>query len=103
MVKDIILKDDYDLLVENGDFVVDNSDPQHVQLIIITAQGEWKEHVLLGVGIESFINAPSSLQELSRLINIQLISDNYTVTKLNVISPTNIMVDGQRNEFTNGN
>lgn len=96
-VKDIIIENGYDLKIVNGDFVVDESDQQHVQLIIITAVGEWKQFPLLGVGIEQFINAPASLQKLSKLIQLQLVSDNYKIKTLKVLGPTKIFVDGVRN------
>ena len=35
-VKDIKLDDDFDLVIENGDFKVSSSDMQHIQLICIT-------------------------------------------------------------------
>lgn len=97
LVKDVLIDSSYDLQVVNGDFVVKPSDQQHVQLIIITAMGEWKQFPLLGVGIEQFINAPASLQQLSKGIQLQLQSDNYTVKTLKVLGPTQIFVDGIRN------
>lgn len=97
LVKDVIIGNDYDLQIVDGDFVVKPSDQQHVQLIIITAQGEWKEFPLLGVSVELYINAPASLQQLGKNIRLQLQSDNYTIRKLNVFGPTKIFVDGIRN------
>ena len=42
-VKDIKLDDDFDLVIENGDFKVSSSDMQHIQLICITDLGHWKQ------------------------------------------------------------
>jgi lipoprotein-releasing system permease protein len=51
-VKDITLDDNFDLIIENGDFKVSDSDMQHIQLICITNLGHWKQFPLVGVGIE---------------------------------------------------
>jgi len=35
-IKDIILDENLDLVIENGDFKISNSDMQHIELICIT-------------------------------------------------------------------
>ena len=52
-VKDIKLDDDFDLVIENGDFKVSSSDMQHLQLICITDLGHWKQFPLMGSGINN--------------------------------------------------
>ena len=81
-VKDIILDDDFDLIIENGDFKVSESDMQHIQLICITDLGHWKNAPLLGVGIEKYISSSGQTDALKRSINIQLSADGYRVNEI---------------------
>jgi len=81
-VKDITLDDNLDLIIENGDFKVSDSDMQHIQLICITDLGHWKQFPLLGVGIEKYIASSGQTDALKRNINIQLSSDGYKVNQI---------------------
>lgn len=53
-MKDIIFSDD--LIFDNGDFDVKNSESQHTEHIILASKGEYKETPELGVGIEQMLN-----------------------------------------------
>ncbi|MGR3791555.1 hypothetical protein ACUXZJ_11845 [Flavobacterium sp. TN-1] len=50
-MKDFVLDKDNDLMFANGDFFVANSDQQHLELILNSQQGEWKENPDLGVNL----------------------------------------------------
>lgn len=76
-VKDIILVDN-DLSILNGDFVIQESDQQHIELIIDSWVGSWKQFALCGVGIDNFIKSSGQQQALSRQISVQLEADNYS-------------------------
>jgi hypothetical protein len=81
-VKDITLDDNFDLIIENGDFKISDSDMQHIQLICITDLGHWKQFPLLGVGINRYIASSGQTDALKRAINIQLASDGYKVNDI---------------------
>jgi len=83
-IKDITLDDTYDLVIENGDFKISDSDMQHIELICITDLGHWKQYPLLGVGIENYIASSGQTEALKRSINIQLASDGYNVKRVDV-------------------
>jgi len=91
-VKDITLDDNFDLIIENGDFKVSDSDMQHIQLICITNLGHWKQFPLLGVGIEQYIASSGQTDALKRAINVQLAADGYKVN--------DILVQGTNENFT---
>ena len=91
-VKDITLDDNFDLIIENGDFKISYSDMKHIQLICITDLGHWKESPLLGVGIEKYIASSGQTDALKRSINVQLASDGYKVN--------DILVQGTNENFT---
>lgn len=87
-VKDIKLDDDFDLVIENGDFKVSSSDMQHIQLICITDLGHWKQFPLMGVGIQKYIASSGQQEALKRAINIQLAADGYKVNQV-LVKDTN--------------
>lgn len=80
--KDILLKDD-DLWIRNGDFVVDESDLQHIYLIIRLHKGNIKQYPLIGVGEERLINGVVD-GVLRAEIEKQLLSDGYKPRELSV-------------------
>ena len=75
---DIALLDN-EPIFENGDFKIDVSDQQHVQDTIVAFPSWWKQYPEEGVGIRSWLGAPLSTQEVSRIIRLQLQNDGYVV------------------------
>lgn len=53
---DIILNENNDLDIENGDFVIGKADNQHQKHILIATKGEYKEFPELGVGISKMLS-----------------------------------------------
>lgn len=78
--KDFLLDDGGDLLIQNGDFAIGRSDQQHVQDIINSYPGWWKQYPNVGVGVMNYLNSSGQQQKLQRNIIIQLQSDGYVVS-----------------------
>lgn len=75
---DILLDDDGDIAVSaDGDFKVGESDDQHIELLINTYPGNWKEFPTAGVGIRDYILSAGKTNILKRSINVQLAADGY--------------------------
>jgi hypothetical protein len=74
--KDIVLDNEGDLVIRDGDFVVDASDIQHVALIVRLRKGNIKQWPLMGVGEERLINGPID-GLIRREIQLQLQADGY--------------------------
>lgn len=75
--QDILLTTDYDLAFSDGDFVISESDNQHIELILNTATGAWKQFPTLGVGIIKYSGSTGQINQLRRDININLKADGY--------------------------
>lgn len=88
MAQDIILDldNDGDLLFENGDFKVANSDQQHVILLVNTVPGSWKRYPLVGVGIIYYSASANQSRTLRSLINKQLEADGFVNIDVNLVS-----------------
>jgi flavorubredoxin len=68
-----------DVVIENGDFKIFESDQQHIEDTINAYAGWWKENPTDGVGIGLYQNSSGSVQQLSRKIKIELEKDKYKV------------------------
>jgi hypothetical protein len=91
---DLILDENYDVQFDaSGNLLTGNSDGQHIELLLATATGEWKENPQVGVGIHK--EKLSSIDgTLKRTIYVQLEADKYNVNDV-VITETNISIDAQ--------
>lgn len=77
---------DNDIDVLNNDFILSESDAQHIQDTINANVGWWKETYNSGVGVQQYLKS-SDTAELSRKIMLELQADNYKSSPL--ISFTN--------------
>jgi hypothetical protein len=99
LVKDILVGSDGDLAFKDGDFLVAESDTQHVQHIIYANPGDYKQSPIVGVGIIKKLNSPTNLiggNTLKGEITLQLTLDGYKVRKVTVSSIANLKVEASR-------
>jgi len=82
IAKDILLDDNNELQFRNGDFLVEESDGQHIQDILIAAPGHYKQYPLLGANITNGLNGSNTI-EFKRNIRLQLESDGMEVETIN--------------------
>ncbi|MEZ5017336.1 MAG: hypothetical protein R2800_09815 [Flavipsychrobacter sp.] len=98
MAKDLELKDGT-LTVRNGDFVVSDSELVHIEHILKSSKGDWKNAPLLGVGISRWVNGNNqglSLEKLATEIELQLILDGYKPLQVQVNSLSDIRINAER-------
>jgi hypothetical protein len=85
---DFLLGPEYDLaFTDEGDLVVGASDSQHLALLLLIYQGEWKGDPLVGIGLRRYQNAPLGPVEaaaLNREASIQFTRDGYQVLALDL-------------------
>jgi hypothetical protein len=89
---DILLDDNNDLRIENGDFVVGDSTKQHQKLLLMLSKGDTRQFALDGVGVVDFIEDEGAT-DLMREIRKQYVRDGMTVKKLSVGSDGQINVN----------
>lgn len=82
-MRDIILTQDYDVLIENGDFLIADSQNQSIELLLSSAQGEWKESPLTGANLHKAKHGKID-RDLYRHIGVQLKADGFKPTKLQI-------------------
>ncbi|MBO2009163.1 hypothetical protein [Hymenobacter negativus] len=85
---DLLLAPDYDLaFTDAGDLAVGASDAQHLALLQLTNQGEWRQAPLVGIGLQRYLAAPYGPVQaaaLQREFTIQLTRDGYQVLTLDL-------------------
>ncbi|QOG04328.1 hypothetical protein [Flavobacterium sp. MDT1-60] len=101
-MKDFIIEEDL-LIIKGdfegdlkGDFAIKDSDQQHIEHLLLSQKGSYKEFPILGVGIKKYINSPdaTSRLRLENEIDKQLSYDNFYVKTLDVNDLQNIKIDG---------
>lgn len=91
---DILLDDNDDLLIANGDLAVGESDYQHIRHIVRASKGEYKQFPLLGADIIDSLNGNADY-EVQQVIKKQLRVDGYNVKSIN-FDNGELIIDAER-------
>jgi len=98
-MNDILLDDNLDLQIVNGDFVLGDAEEQIQELILIASQGSFKESPLTGVGIVKYLKSrftPAEVDALRQKIKLQLLYDGYSSANVVINAFTDIEIDATR-------
>lgn len=89
-----------DLRIKNGDFVLSDSDQQHIEDILLMAKGQLRHSPITGFGINKYLNSPGTVNNIAafkRKLKAQLEYDGYSEITANVSNGiANIIVDAKR-------
>ena len=86
---DVTIGEDFDLSLENGDFLLSESTEQSLQMLTLANKGEWRETPQAGVGIVNYLNSQDTTEQtLRREIQVQLDLDNFNPTGISIDLPT---------------
>lgn len=99
IVNDILLDDDFDLQISNGDFATGDSDEQHLQKITLLDQGQVRFSPLTGLAIARKLQSPLGLKQqdgLRRDVYVQLEMDGYNPNTANVTFGSEIEIKADR-------
>lgn len=70
--KDILTDDQEDLKIQNGDFVIGDSDGQNIKHLILAAKGEYKFDGLVGVDAQRLVKSSAGYDKLIRETRLQV-------------------------------
>lgn len=82
MGKDILLDENGDLAIANGDFVIGDSVDQEVAALLQLNKGDLKEFPILGSNLIELINSNTSELELKQIIKTELKRDGKSYQEL---------------------
>ena len=88
--------DTNELRIENGDFVIGNSDQQHIRHIVQAQRGQYYATPLIGVGIMDEMNSAITIQALKNRIKNNLRLDNYETDTVDVSDDFQITINAER-------
>lgn len=91
---DIIMDEDGEDAVLNGDDRIEDATRQHTKLLVLCEKGENKMEPESGVGIASWILDDQDGQDLKKEIQAELEGDGQRIESLIVRSIDNITVSG---------
>ena len=85
MRNDILLDEQNEVLIADGDFVIGQSDQQHVKHIVEAFKGEYKSAPLVGFGAIGYLKRDEMIEsEFRRDLKIQLENDGYIDSKIDL-------------------
>lgn len=93
-MKDFLLGNDGDLLIQDGDFVIGDSTIQNQKLLFVTKKGEWRQNIGVGIGAIDYIN-DDALADLSQEIQKQFEADGMRVKKVSVMDDGAVSWDAE--------
>lgn len=91
-MNDVLLDQDNDLRIENGDLVIGDGTLQHQNHIILAEKGEYKESPEIGVGIRTELNNENP-RELLTKVRRNFEYDGMEVNTLTISKNGNIVID----------
>lgn len=74
--------DDFDLLIQSGDFKQGRANDSHTKIIMKAAKGENRQTVLLGAAIDSYIGSSVDIDIIENAIKNELAKDNIVVVDI---------------------
>ena len=98
LVKDILTESN-DLIISGGDFYIDLSDQQHIEFMLISQPGYWKESPIMGIGLQNYLKGPFDIDALNALrkkITTQLKLDGYENISIDIADINDININAQR-------
>lgn len=84
VVYDLKFDNDGDIVIENNDLVIEESDYYHIFDILYSVPGWWKKYPLIGFDPYKYLNSRASSQVLKNEATKQLQSDGYKVNVLDI-------------------
>ncbi|MCG9911840.1 MAG: hypothetical protein MH137_11115 [Flavobacteriales bacterium] len=78
MAVDFLSDDNLDMVIQNGDFAVGESEVTEAKVILLSVPGSFLHHPFVGVNIRQWVGAPISPKEranMMREIKVQMAAD----------------------------
>lgn len=94
---DILLNDENEPILINGDFQIGDSNQQEIKNILIAFKGEFKSTPLLGAELQRMLKARNSRQSITREVSEQLRFDGFQNIDLKIEDFENFTINAQRN------
>lgn len=91
-MQDILLDSNYDILTEDGDFLIGESTVQHQQLLLVCNKGDFKENPAICVGVARWLKDDDKMGVLGE-IKKEFEKDGMTVRKVSLTKDDKLNID----------
>lgn len=92
-MKDFLIDQNSNLLIDGGDWQIGDSHHQHIELLLTSLPGQWKENPETGVGLS--LSQKGLIDGfIKRTIAVQLEADRFKLDHLQ-ITEKGIIIDAQ--------
>lgn len=98
MPSDILLDNDLDLSMKNGDFEIGESTYIHQQLLLLIEKGELKEFPTTGVASKRFLESENP-NDYAREIRQEFYADGMKVNQIKIADNFELSIDAQYTEL----
>ena len=78
------MNDTNQLEIQNGDFVVERSEYQHVQHLLEAYPGHYRQHPQVGIGVKDLVSSSLSRQAVRQRVRKGLLIDRALVDDVKV-------------------
>lgn len=83
MPNDILLNENFDASIKDGDFETSESTQQHQKILLFADKGQFKSSPTTGVGTRRYLES-SKPDDLAREIRLEFIADGMMVNTLKI-------------------
>lgn len=94
MAVDILLDDDNELIIKDGDIMIGDSRYQHVKHLLEAEKGYFKFSPQSGVGMTNLLNDEFAPEEILRLVRFEVERDGFKIEKLLFSNEGKIELEG---------
>lgn len=94
MATDIMLDENNDLIIKDGDLVIGDSRYQHVKHLLEAEKGFYKFSPQSGVGMMNLLHDEFQPEEILRLVRFEVERDGFKVEKLQFSNDGKIEIEG---------
>lgn len=94
-VYDYKYDDNFDLVIENGDFVRVESTLQHQQQLLLMQKGQLREDPTVGIGITDFINEEMGIDEFRQAVAEEFEKDGMSISSMSGKSLEDITIKAE--------
>ena len=94
MPNDILLDENFDISIDNGDFGIGESTEQNQRTLLFSDKGQFKSSPTTGVGTRRYLES-FKVDDLAREIRQQFIADGMIVKTLKIGENLEISIDAQ--------
>ncbi len=95
-MEDLLLDNDGDLRIGNGDFVLGESSQQEIELLLTSFRGEWKLYPKRGIEIQRMLKARQGIVSIKGVVQEQMEMDGFVNVDFDINNNGELEINAER-------